>query len=143
MGQNNFGSLFETFSLGPVRLKNRLIMNAMTTGFAGPGGTVTDKLIEYYAARAAGGVGMVTVELAGIHPLTNHVQHALGIFGDHLVAGLQKLTHRLHDEGTAVSVQIGIYFRQHVSGFPRYSTNASAPDSDSGCIELNKEELGF
>jgi 2,4-dienoyl-CoA reductase-like NADH-dependent reductase (Old Yellow Enzyme family)/thioredoxin reductase len=143
MGQETFKSLFETFGLGPLSLNNRLVMNAMTTGSAGPGGTVTDRLIEYYAARAAGGVGMVTVELAGIHPQIYHVNNALGIFGDHLIMGLQKLTRRLHDEGSATSIQIGIYFRQHVNGFPRYSTNPSVPDDASHCIELNRDEIRF
>ena len=60
--------LFDSVALGPLRLKNRLVMTSMSTCFAGPGGEVTDRLIEYYAARAAGGVGLITVEEAYIHP---------------------------------------------------------------------------
>lgn len=37
-------------------------MTAMSTRFAGSNGEVTNRLTEYYAARAAGGVGLVTAE---------------------------------------------------------------------------------
>jgi 2,4-dienoyl-CoA reductase-like NADH-dependent reductase (Old Yellow Enzyme family)/NADPH-dependent 2,4-dienoyl-CoA reductase/sulfur reductase-like enzyme len=143
MDQESFERLFEAFMLGELPLRNRLVMNAMTTGFADPNGWVTDQLLDYYSARAAGGVGLVTVELAGIYPQTPHVRNALGIFVDQHIAGLQELTRRIHAEGAAASVQIGIYFRQHVSGFPRYSTNEKGPDDDSPGISLNREEIDF
>ena len=47
--------LFEPVRLGNITLKNRLVMTAMSTCYAGPGGQVTDRLTEYYATRARGG----------------------------------------------------------------------------------------
>ena len=55
-------SLFEQVRLGSLNLKNRLTMTAMSTRFAGIQGEVTDRLTEYYAARAAGGTALITVE---------------------------------------------------------------------------------
>ena len=104
--------LFEPTSIGPLELKNRLVMTAMSTRLAGPKGEVTDRLTEYYAVRAAGGVGMVTVEEASIHPQLPHVPNALGIYGNHLLPGLRNLTGRIHDAGALASLQIGLYFRQ-------------------------------
>ena len=131
--------LFETVRLGPLVLKNRLTMTAMSTRFAGGQGEATDRLTEYYAARAAGGTALITVEEAYVHPQLLHINNALGVYADHLIPGLQKLTRRIHEEGGLASIQIGLYFRQQVNGFPRYAASASAPDCQQGCIELNVE----
>ncbi len=135
--------LFEPVWLGHLELKNRLVMTAMSTRFAGPRGETTERLIEYYAARAAGGVGLVTVEEASIHPQLPHVPNALGIFGNHLLPGLQTLTQRIHDAGARSSLQIGLYFRQHVNGFPRFAASADAPDCAPDCRELTPDEIRY
>ena len=88
MKDQSFQKLFEPIKLGDLIIKNRLVMTAMSTGFAGPRGEVTDRLTEYYATRAAGGVGLITVEETYIHPQLPHVKNALGIYGDHLVPHL-------------------------------------------------------
>ena len=135
--------LFDSVALGPLRLKNRLVMTSMSTCFAGPGGEVTDRLIEYYAARAAGGVGLITVEEAYIHPQLPHVSNALGVFGPHLVPGLRRLTRRIHENGSIASLQIGLYFRQALNGFPRYVASSKAPDCSDDCIELTPPEIQY
>lgn len=134
-------SLFDKINVGNVVLNNRLVMTAMSTCFAGPRGQVTDRLIEYYATRAAGGVGLVTVEEAYIHPQLPHVKNALGVYADHLIPGLQTLTRRIHEEGSAVSLQIGLYFRQQLNGFPRYVASAQAPDCGPESKELTETEI--
>ncbi|TDE35658.1 FAD-dependent oxidoreductase [Antarcticimicrobium sediminis] len=57
-----FPALFQPGRIGALTLPNRLIMAAMETNLAGPGGTVSDRMRAYYAQRGSGGVGMVTVE---------------------------------------------------------------------------------
>ncbi len=135
--------LFDKVQLGPLTLKNRLVMTAMSTGFAGPDGQVTERLSAYYVARAAGGVGMVTVEEASIHPLLPHIQNALGVHGDHLIPGLRRLTERIHAAGALASLQVGLYFRQQLNGFPRYAASCQAPDCGPDCKELLPEEIHF
>ena len=135
--------LFEHVRLGPLLLNNRLIMTAMSTRFAGLRGQVTERLNEYYAARAAGGVGLVTVEEAFIHSQLPHVSNALGIYDDLLLPGLQTLTRRIHDEGAFVSLQIGLHFRQQLNGFPRYAVSAKVPDGDGECAELERDEIHY
>ena len=135
--------LFEPARIGPLELKNRLVMTAMSTRLARPRGEVTDRLTEYYAVRAAGGVGMVTVEEAPIHPQLPHVPNALGVYGNHLLPGLRNLTGCIHDAGARASLQIGLYFRQAVNGFPRFAASADAPDCGPGCSELNPDEIHY
>ena len=54
--------LFESASIGSLELKNRLVLAASGTGFAGIYGEVTDRLIDYYAERAKGGVGQLPLD---------------------------------------------------------------------------------
>ncbi len=134
--------LFDEVSLGPLRLKNRLVMTAMSTSFADAQGRVTDRLASYYAARAVGGVGLVTIEEACLHPRLPHIPHALGIYADDLGPGLAGLAERLHRAGAAASIQLGLYFRPQVNGFPRFA--ASAPAADGGaCLELTPAEIQY
>ncbi|MEW6261615.1 MAG: FAD-dependent oxidoreductase [Thermodesulfobacteriota bacterium] len=135
--------LDDRFRLSGLELKNRLVMTAMSTGLAGPQGQVTDRLVEYYAARAAGGVALITVEEACPHPGLPHVRGALAIHGDHLRPGLEKLTSRLHAEGALAALQIGLYFRPAVSGFPRYVAWAGAPDAGPEVKELTAAEIQY
>ncbi len=47
-----------------MRLKNRIVMPAMTMGFAGGlNGEVTETLIRHYEERAKGGVGLIVTEI--------------------------------------------------------------------------------
>ena len=135
--------LFEPVCLGPLKLKNRLVMTAMSTRLAGPRGQVTESLIEYYATRARGGVGLITVEEASIHSLLPHIENALGVYEDHLIAGLKKLVTCIHEEGALVSLQVGLYFRQHVNGFPCYAVSAPAPDGGPEAKPLTQDEIHF
>jgi 2,4-dienoyl-CoA reductase-like NADH-dependent reductase (Old Yellow Enzyme family)/thioredoxin reductase len=135
--------LFESVTLGNLKLNNRLVMTAMSTCYAGPTGQVTDRLIEYYAARASGGASLITIEEAYIHPQLPHVKNALGVYADHLIPGLSKLTQRIHTEGSLASLQLGLYFRQQLNGFPRYAASNQAPDCESNCKELTLDEIQF
>jgi 2,4-dienoyl-CoA reductase-like NADH-dependent reductase (Old Yellow Enzyme family) len=50
--------------IGPVKIKNRIVMPAMATGLGSIHGEVTPAMIQYYQERAAGGAGLIIVEIA-------------------------------------------------------------------------------
>lgn len=133
--------LFEPGCIGSLTLKNRLVMTAMSTRLAGAKGEVTNRLLKYYSVRAAGGVGMVTVEEACIHPQLPHVSNALGIYGDHHLHGLRSLAGRIHEGGALASLQLGLYFRQALNGFPRFGASAEGPGDGTACKELSTDEI--
>jgi 2,4-dienoyl-CoA reductase-like NADH-dependent reductase (Old Yellow Enzyme family) len=54
--------------IGDLRIKNRTIMAAMGNSLADEKGNVTEAMLEYYKARARGGVGMVITQFAAISP---------------------------------------------------------------------------
>ncbi|MFC1982272.1 hypothetical protein ACFLV5_00545 [Chloroflexota bacterium] len=51
--------LFERGRIGTLELKNRLVMSPMGTHTASEEGYVTQRMIDYYVARARGGVGLI------------------------------------------------------------------------------------
>ena len=50
--------------IGSVEIPNRIVMPPMTTRTADAEGYVTDDSVAYYLARARGGVGLITIEMA-------------------------------------------------------------------------------
>jgi 2,4-dienoyl-CoA reductase-like NADH-dependent reductase (Old Yellow Enzyme family)/thioredoxin reductase len=98
--------LFSPLTIHTMTLKNRVGMPPMCTNYATIGGAVTDRLIEYYATRARGGVGLIDVEFSYVHPAGKVFEHMLGIYDDKLIPGLRRLTEAVHQGGAKVIVQI-------------------------------------
>lgn len=97
--------LFERFSLGNLELKNRIAMAPMTREMA-PGGVPTAEMAEYYARRAAGGVGLIITE--GVSPAD---EGAFGsavprLFGDDALAAWRRVVDAVHADGAAIFAQI-------------------------------------
>lgn len=97
--------IFAPARLGPITLRNRVI-KAATFEARTPDALVTDDLIEFHREVAAGGVGMTTVAYCAVAPGGRTDRHQLWMRPE-AVAGLRKLTDRVHAEGAAVSAQIG------------------------------------
>ena len=107
-------SLFTPHRIGGMEVRNRIVMPAMTTRLANEDGTVSDATIAYFAARAAGGTGLVTVEMASPERVGRHRFRELGIYDDRFVPGLRRLTDALHAHGAKASIQLG-----HAGGHTR------------------------
>ncbi len=91
--------------LGPVRLRNRVIKAATYEGLSHRG-RVTQDLVDFHVAYAAGGVGMTTVAYCAVAPEGRTSRHQL-LWTAETLPGLRKLTEAVHGEGAAVSAQIG------------------------------------
>lgn len=59
--------LFSSLRLGPVELRNRVLLSAMTTGFGFDEGAPDERAIAYFAARTRG-VGMAAVAFGAVAP---------------------------------------------------------------------------
>ncbi|HZC73082.1 MAG TPA: NADH:flavin oxidoreductase [Jatrophihabitans sp.] len=92
-------------TLGPVRLRNRVIKAATFEGMTRRG-LVTDELIEFHRQVAAGGVGMTTVAYLAVSPEGRTDRHQIH-WRPEALAGLRRLTEAVHAEGAAASAQIG------------------------------------
>jgi 2,4-dienoyl-CoA reductase-like NADH-dependent reductase (Old Yellow Enzyme family) len=97
--------VFAPATLGPVRLRNRIVKAATFEGMT-RAGQVTDELIAFHRAVAAGGVGMTTVAYLAVSPEGRTDRHQIHWRPD-VLPGLRRLTDAVHAEGAAVSAQIG------------------------------------
>jgi len=118
--------LFSPGSIGPLTLKNRVIMPSMTTRRADAEGFVTEAGIAYYKARAKGGVGLITVEMASPERAGKHRHFELGIYDDRFLPGLRRLVDVIHEEGAKASIQLG-----HGGGHTRIDISGEKPIAPS------------
>ena len=97
--------LFEPAVLGPVRLRNRIIKAATFEGMS-RGGAVTDALIDFHQAFAAGGVGLTTLAYCAVSPDGRGAPNEI-VLGPAARPGLARLAGAVHARGAAISAQIG------------------------------------
>ena len=69
MSAHSFGHLLAPGRIGTMTVRNRIVMSPMETMYGTPEGLPSDRTVAYFAARAAGGVGLITVGATGIDPL--------------------------------------------------------------------------
>src|SRR3981081_2954537 len=93
--------------IGPVEIPNRIVMPPMTTRTANAGGYITDDTLAYYLARARGGVGLITIEMASPEKAGRHRRHEIGIYDDRFLPGLTRLVDAIHRAGSKASIQLG------------------------------------
>ncbi|MDM7999251.1 MAG: FAD-dependent oxidoreductase [Dehalococcoidia bacterium] len=99
--------LFQPFQLGPMSLRNRLVLPPMGTNAADNDGYITPAVLGYYEARARGGVGLIIVEGVCIDQAHGKaVQHPLGIDDDRYLPGLRLLADAIHRGGAKAAIQL-------------------------------------
>ncbi len=102
--------LFEPGKIGNLELKNRVVMSAMGTEYLEEDGSLSPEGIEYFVARARGGVGFIITSAARtgaieMVPGKTHVR-LMVIQNKGHVPGLKKLAEGAHEQGAKVAVQI-------------------------------------
>ena len=100
-----FEKLFSPITIRGMELKNRVMLPAMGTKFAGKASYVTDQLIDYHVARVKGGCGLNMVEVCSVHT-PSAPRGFLSISEDEYVPGLKKLTDAIHAEGGKAGIQL-------------------------------------
>src|ERR671919_2230821 len=89
--QARASALFTPGRIGEVEIRNRIVLPSMTTRAADAEGFVTEDTLAYYRARAEGGVGLITVEMASPEKAGKHRNFELSIHDDCFLPGLARL----------------------------------------------------
>jgi 2,4-dienoyl-CoA reductase (NADPH2) len=99
-----FPNLFSPIKINGMELKNRIVLTAMHLCYT-PQGEVTDQLIDFYAARARGGVGFIIV---GGCPIDEYggMRSMVCIDDDRYLPGLERLTRAVKAEGAKIAAQL-------------------------------------
>jgi 2,4-dienoyl-CoA reductase-like NADH-dependent reductase (Old Yellow Enzyme family) len=100
--------LWEPIRIGSLTIKNRVFVPAHepVLGVGGEsGGLLGDRYVEYLAARARGGAGLVMTGGASVHPKGEHFSH-LPIYKQECVPRYRALADAVEEHGAKAFVQL-------------------------------------
>ncbi len=100
-----FPILSSPIRIGSLQIRNRIVSSGHDTVMV-EDGHVTDDLIAYHEARAAGGVGLIVLQVAGVHETARYTSHVLMATDDSCIPGYARLVEAIHAHGAAVFGQI-------------------------------------
>jgi N-ethylmaleimide reductase len=89
-----------------IEVANRIVMSAMTRGFADEFHRATADIREYYRRRAAGGVGLILTEGVVIHPEGDGYRNVPRIANDDQAASWSPVIEAVHGEGAKIACQL-------------------------------------
>lgn len=104
MTEKNSQPLLQSYQMGPLQLKNRVVLAPMTRNRAGAGNVPTDLATEYYAQRASG--GLLITEATQISPQGVGYPATPGIHSPDQIAGWKKVTDAVHAKGGLIFLQL-------------------------------------
>lgn len=97
-------TLFSSYKLGPLELKNRIVMAPMTRNRAGKGNEPTALNATYYEQRAS--AGLIITEASQISAQGLGYPGTPGIYSDEQVAGWKLVTEAVHKRGGKIFLQL-------------------------------------
>lgn len=135
-----YKKLFTPIKIGGVELKNRIVMAPMHDGLGSTGGDVSERAIEYYAARAKGGTGLIITGFTVVCPDELCGTAAAG--QSHLTTldnknAFQYLAERIHEYDCKIFVQLhhpgrSVYVPDMLNGGRQPVSSTAMPASLKG-----------
>lgn len=101
-----FSELWKPIRIGNLEIKNRLVMPAMGSNYAGRDHKFTEKAAWYYGARAKGGYGLLITEYLCVSREGLSGSRQAGIYDDSFIPGLKKVVDEVHAEGGRIFAQL-------------------------------------
>ena len=98
--------LFSPFQIKHCELTNRIVMPGLASFLIEDDGSITDRTVEHYRRRAAGGPAMVIVEACAVSPEGIVSPHQARIYDDRFIDGLSRIAEAMKSEGAVPAVQI-------------------------------------
>lgn len=99
--------LFNPVNVGNMKVKNRLLMSAMSINFGvDERGYVNDQLIEYFKERARGGAGMMLVGGGAVHPGGQELPDLPAMWDDGCVKSLKNMVEQIKPYDVKFGVQL-------------------------------------
>ncbi|MFD9697595.1 FAD-dependent oxidoreductase [Lentzea sp. NPDC059081] len=101
---SDYPNLFSPMRIGPKTAKNRVWMTAHSTQLV-KDHNFSDAHVHYYAERARGGVGVITMEAMAVHPTTQPYKGKIFAFERAVVENYRKLAAAVHEHGCLLLAQ--------------------------------------
>lgn len=119
-----YESVFQPIQVGGVTIPNRIVRSAHGTLLTG------EAAIAYHEARAKGGVGMITLEATGVHPL---VASRVPLYSDSVLPYYREISQRIHAHGAILFQQIYHAGASYGGGAETWSASA-IPNFQQGVV---------
>jgi len=129
--------LWTPLELGPVTVRNRIVFSAHLTNYAS-GGLPTEQHAAYYAARAAGGAGLIVTEEHSTHPTDWPYEKLIHGFHREVIPGYRRITDAVHRHRVPIFAQINHNGGQASSMYSRLPVWAPSPVADPLFREVPK-----
>lgn len=129
--------LWTPLQLGPVATRNRIVFSAHLTNYARDG-KPTEQHAAYYAARAAGGAGLIITEEHSTHPTDWPYEKLIHGFHRDVIPGYRRITQAVHRHGVPIFAQINHNGGQASSMFSRLPVWAPSAVADPLFREVPK-----
>ncbi|WP_231993918.1 FAD-dependent oxidoreductase [Mycobacterium sp. 852002-50816_SCH5313054-b] len=101
-----FPHLLAPGRIGAMTVRNRVVMSPMETMYGTPDGLPSARTRDYFAARAEGGVGLITVGATGVDHHHPETPGGLHLATDDAVAAHRALVEAVHEHGAKIQPQI-------------------------------------
>jgi len=102
-----YEKLFEPGYIGNAWVKNRVVMAPVVTNYASASGEVTEQMLDYYEARARGGVGTIIVEGSCVDsPVGRESLAQICIDHPRYLPGLNRLAETIKMHGVLAFIQL-------------------------------------
>jgi len=97
--------LFEPGKIGSMEVKNRVIMAPMGTSSHSTEGFIQPRTVDYYVARAKGGVGLVIAQSSQALRIGRAPGRA-GLYDDKFIPGMAGVAEAVHKHGAKIAWQV-------------------------------------
>ena len=141
-----FSHLLSPGRIGPLEIRNRIVMPAMDQNSCTAEGLITDAVVTHYEERAAGGVGLLILETSAIaYPVGATSRHQPALSHDGVIPGLRRLAEAVHAHGAAMVVQICHHGKvarvDAMDGRDQLVSSVPLPKSETDLANITPNEL--
>ncbi len=120
MASFQFNHLFTPFTVGPMTVKNRIVVPGHATNLMPMDGMPTDRIFHYWLAKAKGGVGMIITHIHNVMPHQGAAPPT-ALETEEGIASYLKMADGLHREGAKFLLQIS-----HMGGYTNSQLHGGA-----------------
>lgn len=107
MADGTLTEMFSPIEIAGLELPNRVVMAPMTRSFCGDSGVPDEAVAKYYAARAAGGCGLIITEGTVVNMTDARGYGGVpSICNDAQQAGWRRVTDAVHQAGGKIAIQL-------------------------------------